>query len=705
MGHGRVMHLVVVYGYQGDAEKLGLTDQLLGAALCELAVVARGQPCVLAGDINVEPTKIPCMLKGIMDGLWFDLQGAWSSASGVEPGVTCKKDWASSGGNRRDFILGCPLAAAATGGCWVDDSRWIQPHFAVVASFRGDRWLTKVTQPCRVTPLWPASWVSVVDKSRNSRSAEVRAIWDIYDNVLQFIPGDAAGEIDSALIDRDVELAWDTWSTAAECALAVAFREAGGPVPLGGLDGGRGRARFWTVSLGGKSMRRYRPSLVDPLDATEMHLFRSQSIAPLLTVKKRLRCVACLLSAIIRDGYTLMRGLELDRQRSCVMRSGPVGCLDWVSLEEGPRIGLLGFQARVGEALDAITDFVKRIVVSRKDSAVQGWRNWILEDPLVHPYWWLRSDLVPPAPFLVCEVGDTVGGSGVLVEPHAIDAQFRRAWMPFFCRGDRGNADLDAFRAVAEDLTPLIDEVRLPPLNGEMLRDVVQGKKPTAGSLDGWGWREFKALPVAWFDRLASILTLVEEEGVWPDGLLDAYIAMIPKADGDSTPLGQRPLCVLPIAYRLWASVRLGHLEDWFRSWVPACVFSAGGGRSSVEAWYSTALDLEESLAGVLDSDVHIFVADVIKSFDTVDRGILDYILSRLGLLGWFRHAYFEYHARVRLRFKLVLRSWTKLDEGWRYPARDVRLVWSLLLPCTSPGVGILRPLGRGLSRNYMRIT
>ena len=78
-------------------------------------------------------------------------------------------------------------------------------------------------------------------------------------------------------------------------------------------------------------------------------------------------------------------------------------------------------------------------------------------------------------------------------------------------------------------------------LSGDMLFDLVQNKKPTAGSLDGWGWREFKALPVAWFDRLASILTLVEEEGVWPDGLLDAYIAVIPKMDGDSTPLGQRP--------------------------------------------------------------------------------------------------------------------------------------------------------------------
>ena len=305
LGNGRVMHLVVVYGYQGadeDAEKLGLTNQLFEAVLCELAVVGRGQPCILAGDFNVELTKIPCLLKGIMSGLWFDLQGAWSTASGVEAGITCKKDLASTGGTRRDFILGCPLATTAVEGCWVDDSRWIQPHFAVVASFRGDRWSAKVTQPCRVTPLWPASWVSAVDKSRYSRSAEVRDIWDIYDHILQFIPGDDAGGIDEALIDGDVDLAWETWSTADEYALATAFRVAGGPIPLGGLKGGRGRARFWTVSLGGKNMCRYRPSLVNPLDAAEVHLFRNQSIAPILTLKKRLRYVSCLLSAIIRDG-------------------------------------------------------------------------------------------------------------------------------------------------------------------------------------------------------------------------------------------------------------------------------------------------------------------------------------------------------------------------------------------------------------------
>ena len=146
---------------------------------------------------------------------------------------------------------------------------------------------------------------------------------------------------------------------------------------------------------------------------------------------------------------------------------------------------------------------------------------------------------------------------------------------------------------------------------------------------------------------------------------MDASITMIPKSDGDATPLGQRPLSVLPVVYRVWASTRMSQLDDWFRSWVPDSVFSAGGGRGSVEAWYTSALDIEEVLSGASDSHVHLFVADVVKSFDTVDRSILDCVLSSLGLPGWFRHAYFEYHAHVRLRFEAGFWSWSSLDTGW----------------------------------------
>ena len=75
-------------GADRDAEKLALTDQLLDAALGELGVVARAQPCLIVGDFHVEPTKIPCQAKGISAGLWVDLEAAWACASARLPGVT-----------------------------------------------------------------------------------------------------------------------------------------------------------------------------------------------------------------------------------------------------------------------------------------------------------------------------------------------------------------------------------------------------------------------------------------------------------------------------------------------------------------------------------------------------------------------------------------------------------------------------------------
>ena len=120
---------------------------------------------------------------------------------------------------------------------------------------------------------------------------------------------------------------------------------------------------------------------------------------------------------------------------------------------------------------------------------------------------------------------------GVLADPARIDEEFRKAWLPYFCRSGQRDTSLEEFSFEVEGWLPLLPLVDLPRLTGQMLSDVVHRKSATAGSLDGWGWKELKVLPVSWFDELARILTFVEDTGVWPDGLLDAYIAMIPKTD------------------------------------------------------------------------------------------------------------------------------------------------------------------------------
>ena len=68
---GGVVHLFVVYGYQGaeeDADKLQLTDRLLQVVLAEAQVVCVGQPMLIAGDLNADPAVIPCLAKSISAG-------------------------------------------------------------------------------------------------------------------------------------------------------------------------------------------------------------------------------------------------------------------------------------------------------------------------------------------------------------------------------------------------------------------------------------------------------------------------------------------------------------------------------------------------------------------------------------------------------------------------------------------------------------
>ena len=441
VGCRRFMHLVVLYGYFGAdscAEKLQLTNQLFEAALGELAVVARGQPCFIVGDFNVEPTKIPCLAKGISAGLWVDLEASWATAAGRDPAVTCKRTWDSDSGNRRDFQIGCPLCAAAVLSCEVLCDRWIQPHLAVRTWFVADRWTALVTQLRRFTPLWPASWVSSVDRSRCSRSAEVRRIWDVYAERLRWVDASDALSVDVAIASGDVSSAWLAWSSSAERALLSAFCLAGGPVPERGFCLGRGLARFNRVRLGGPKVRRVRARCSDPGDGALVDLYRDHSVAPLVDLRRRLRAVLDIIAAISRSGFTVSRGLELTRQWSSIVAVVPQSNVTADDLARISGLGLAGMEASVADLHHGLNGLLQDIVRRRRDRALLGWKAWILEDPSSHPYRWLRPDLIPPSPFLQCDPGDTVDGSGVVADPALIDAKFREAWMPYFSRSSKG---------------------------------------------------------------------------------------------------------------------------------------------------------------------------------------------------------------------------------------------------------------------------
>ena len=193
-------------------------------------------------------------------------------------------------------------------------------------------------------------------------------------------------------------------------------------------------------------------------------------------------------------GVSLARSVELSVQWD----KDPLGLfilLPWIHAVLGA--GLCDFQSIVRDVHRGLCDFIHTIIVLRRDEALRGWRNWLLEDPLCTPLKWLTPDLVPLS---LISLGSLLILLGLMKNSE-------KAWLPFFCRSGQREASLEEFALEVDGWLPVLPVVDLPRLTGEMLEGVVRRRSATSGCLDG----------------LASILSKVEEVGRWTDGLLDAF--------------------------------------------------------------------------------------------------------------------------------------------------------------------------------------
>ena len=297
-----------------------------------------------------------------------------------------------------------------------------------------------------------------------------------------------------------------TWSRSAEEGLFRAYSQAGGPT-VGGSSAflGRGLLRIRSRRLGGRaaggtvSSRLYRVSRGDDVDVHCAQHFVHSSLSPVLLFLRRLKSVADILKGIRSKGFTQSRWNALLRYWGAVCRHGPCGPIsslrpwdDWIPPD------LDGFFKWVFESLEVLNGFLRQVVVSRRDDGIRKWTRWLREDLSSRPYVWLRPDFLPPPPFLVVK-DPQIQSSQILVQPHLIDAEFRKAWMPFFCRSGHPVVTPDQFLDFVGHLLPQEPFLDLPRITGRDLQEVARAKKSAAGGLDGWAWNEIKALPLPWF--------------------------------------------------------------------------------------------------------------------------------------------------------------------------------------------------------------
>ena len=198
----------------------------------------------------------------------------------------------------------------------------------------------------------------------------------------------------------------------------------------------------------------YRTCQDDEVDKHCAQFFVNSSVSPVLLFRRRLKSVADVLKGIRSEGFTQSRWDALSRYWGAVCRHGPCGPVsslhpweNWVPPD------LHGFYKWVFDSLEVLNGFLRQVVVSRRDDGIRRWNRWLREDLSSRPYVWLRPDFVPPSPFLVVKDPQT-GSSRILVEPHHSYAEFRKAWMPFFCRSGHPVVIADQFLDFVGHLLP-----------------------------------------------------------------------------------------------------------------------------------------------------------------------------------------------------------------------------------------------------------
>ena len=267
----------------------------------------------------------------ISAGRYVDLALAYSLGAGLAPDAAGRFSREEGTGSRKDFLLGCPDALAASQACYVTD-RWFTPHFSVLARFRIGAWMADFACPVVCQPIWPACWLDTPDRSSSSSSRIVQDVWDVYRDVLGVVPDDVVLALRDAVSRSSVDDFWSIWSRNAEEGLFRAYSQAGGPTEAGNSAFlGRGLLRIRSRRLGGRaaggksSSKLYRVSHGDEVDVHCAQYFVNSSLSPVLLFRRRLKSVADVLKGIRSKEFTQSRWDALLRYWGAVCRHAPCG--------------------------------------------------------------------------------------------------------------------------------------------------------------------------------------------------------------------------------------------------------------------------------------------------------------------------------------------------------------------------------------------
>ena len=184
----------------------------------------------------------------------------------------------------------------------------------------------------------------------------------------------------------------------------------------------------------------------------------------------------------------------------------------------------------------------------------------------------------------------------------------------------------------------------VPPLLGKDLAEAIARMPDNTTRLDGVKKGDLIILSPLCLDLIANLLNAIEEGAAWPQPCNAVRTAFFSKGEDDLSPQGFRGLAILSKLYRMWAGIRLRHVDEWVDSWSDQGLF-AGCNRpvGAEDAWFLEALVSEE--ARLSGEQVSGGSTDIWKCFDQIEIEFLCALLALGGCPTRILRGYSAFHA------------------------------------------------------------
>ena len=222
------------------------------------------------------------------------------------------------------------------------------------------------------------------------------------------------------------------------------------------------------------------------------------------------------------------------------------------------------------------------------------------------------------------EPGDPLYQATCVGNRNAVFAAFVDLWKPMWTRHqDADPTHWDPFVRQLMDLPGAAEVMPLPPITTAQWDQAVGHKKArTATGPDGVSRLDLVRMPEPLTTQLVELVNQYDQ-GIrpWPQAALVGHISNVEKCPDATAPQQFRPITVLTLPYRVWASIRAKQCLKWLAQFAPEGMHGNVPGRSTVGVWWALALEIEAATQH--GHQISGFLTDLTKAFNNLPRAAI----------------------------------------------------------------------------------